>query len=477
MHNSGAANAILADKVQAKGVVTNVGVTGSVTVSGNSTRGGLVNELDGGVVSGSHSYADVGVSAGETGVGAQDQWGVGGLIGYVASGQVLASHATGNVTFSTTSSNTWDSQGRRYVGGLVGRNAGTVYASYAWGDVRASENYRANQWSGTAGGGLIGRVDSGGTVRAGYATGSVARTGTAIVRTHNNFGSAVGESGGTINYVYGSGAVTTSGTEQNPTGTSKQTETALKTPTGYTGIYANWNFDIDDADDDNTLTTGTDDPWDFGTSSQLPVFDYTPEGGTALPPAQLRPASLTLTASSTTVAEGGTTTITASLASSKTYAVRFTQPDNETRYTYDITVAKGGTSATGTFTSVENTTPTSDFSAALTGSRTYPAKPGGHRLHLLNHRRTGRRDPRHEQRGRVAGEAERRHLRHHRDVGRAEYGEHPQRHRLRPGLQAQHGQHLDHGRRLPASPPSRTTSRTPPPPRRTIYGYARSPPP
>ena len=67
--NSGAGNAILANKVQAKGVLTNVGVTGSVTVSGNYTRGGLVNELAGGVISGSHSYADVDVSGGETAVG------------------------------------------------------------------------------------------------------------------------------------------------------------------------------------------------------------------------------------------------------------------------------------------------------------------------------------------------------------------------------------------------------------------------
>ena len=373
VHNGNGQSAILANLVQANGKVTNTGVTGSTSISGNGTYGGLVNTLNGGIISGSHSYADVEVSAGETAIGTTAQWGVGGLVGRVQSGEVLSSHATGNVTYRTTGGNTWDSQGRRYVGGLVGWNQGTIYASYAWGSVRATENYRSNSWTRTVAGGLIGRVDSGATVRAGYATGSVSRTGTSIIRIHNEFGSAVGESAGTVNYVYGSGSVTTSGTEQNPTGTSKKTETELKTPTGYTGIYANWNFDIDNADNDDSLTTGTDDPWHFGTSTELPVFDYTPQGGTPLPPADLRPASLTLTASSTTIAEGSTTTITASLGSTRGYDVRVTQPDNETRYSYDITVAKGDTSSTGTFTSVANTSPTSDISVALTGSRTYPS--------------------------------------------------------------------------------------------------------
>ena len=225
----------------------------------------------------------------------------------------------------------------------------------------------------TAAGGLIGRVESGGTVRAAYATGSVGRTGTVIVRTHNEFGSAVGESAGTINYVYGSGAVTTSGTEQNPSGTLKQTESALRTPTGYTGIYANWNFDIDNADNDDNLTTGTDDPWEFGNSGQLPVFKYTPVGGTPLPPGDLQPASLTLTAAATTIAEGATTVITATLASAKNYDVRVTQPDGQSRYTYDVTVPEGDTSATTTFTAVNNNGPDDDVTVALTGSKKYPS--------------------------------------------------------------------------------------------------------
>ena len=38
------------------------------------------------------------------------------------------------------------------------------------------------------------------------------------------------------------------------------------------GIYRNWNTDIDDADGDSFETTGTDDPWDFGTDDQYPAL-------------------------------------------------------------------------------------------------------------------------------------------------------------------------------------------------------------
>ena len=377
--NSSATDAILANKVQAQGKVTNTGVTGSVTVSDNGTRGGLVNELNGGIISGSHSHADVSVTGGDAPPATQYQYSVGGLVGYVASGQVLSSHASGAVSYTKSGGGYWDGRARRYVGGLVGRNAGTIYAAFAWGSVQGTDNYRSINdatlgRTRTVTGGLIGRVESGGVVRSGYATGAVSVATSAPTRPHNEFGASIAESVGTVNYVYGSGTVSPGdGSNNNPTGTSAQTESALKSPTGYTGIYANWNFDIDNADDDDDLTTGTDDPWHFGTSSQLPVFDYTPQGGTPLPPADLQPASLTLTATSTTIAEGDTTTITASLASAKGYAVRVTQPDNESRYTYDITIAKGGTSATGTFTSVENTSENYDISVALTASRTYPS--------------------------------------------------------------------------------------------------------
>ena len=58
-------------------------------------------------------------------------------------------------------------------------------------------------------------------------------------------------------------------------GGESKTMSELVSPTGYTGIYANWNLDVDG---DGKL----DDPWDFGTPAQYPVLKY----GTLDPAAQ-----------------------------------------------------------------------------------------------------------------------------------------------------------------------------------------------
>ena len=44
----------------------------------------------------------------------------------------------------------------------------------------------------------------------------------------------------------------------------------LQEPKDYTGIYADWLIDLDNADEDFDETTGVDDVWDFGTASQYP---------------------------------------------------------------------------------------------------------------------------------------------------------------------------------------------------------------
>ena len=46
----------------------------------------------------------------------------------------------------------------------------------------------------------------------------------------------------------------------------------MQSPTGYTGIYRDWNADLDNADRDDDDATGADDFWDFGTSSQYPAL-------------------------------------------------------------------------------------------------------------------------------------------------------------------------------------------------------------
>ena len=46
-----------------------------------------------------------------------------------------------------------------------------------------------------------------------------------------------------------------------------KTTSELRSPTGYTGIYTDWNVDLDG-------DGAGDDPWDFGASSQYPALDY-----------------------------------------------------------------------------------------------------------------------------------------------------------------------------------------------------------
>ena len=53
-----------------------------------------------------------------------------------------------------------------------------------------------------------------------------------------------------------------------------RTSDELGSPRDYTGIYADWDLDLDDADEDDDLSTGGDDPWDFGTAKQYPAIDY-----------------------------------------------------------------------------------------------------------------------------------------------------------------------------------------------------------
>ena len=59
---------------------------------------------------------------------------------------------------------------------------------------------------------------------------------------------------------------------------ARRPKSALQTPADYTGIYANWNIDLDNGlpiGIDNATTQGDatpDDVWDFGTSSEYPVL-------------------------------------------------------------------------------------------------------------------------------------------------------------------------------------------------------------
>ena len=171
---------------------------------------------------------------------------VGGLVGFYSNGTISTSYSTAYVSGSSN------------VGGLLGyRNNGSVTNSYATGRVARS--------SGTATtiGGLIGDSRSG---ASGAISNSYYDTSTS--------GCVTGGSDGCTTSAGGSGVV-------------GKTTRQLQTPTGYTGIYANWNTNLDGDTSTGEPTTGNDNPWAFGNKMQYPMLDYDgmstdPQGGLAM---------------------------------------------------------------------------------------------------------------------------------------------------------------------------------------------------
>ena len=199
-------------------IIRHVGVI-DVVVSGQEDVGGLVGSNLGLIT---RSYVTGGVSG---------VFQVGGLVGD-NEGKIRTSYATGRVA------------GNEKAGGLAGGNDGEIHASYATGWVVGE------RWVG----GLVGGHD--GKIHTSYATGRVVGK--------DNVGGLVGfvPSDSPITASYWDTA--TSGWTSGSHGTG-QTTTQLQTPTSYSGIYADWNVDLDGGGT-------TDDPWDFGTSSQYPAL-------------------------------------------------------------------------------------------------------------------------------------------------------------------------------------------------------------
>ena len=165
---------------------------------------------------------------------------VGGLVGINNSlGGIRGGYATSSVS------------GEDDVGGLVGDNRGQITAGYATGQV-----------SGKSGvGGLVGNNKSTGEISAGYATGHVSGD--------SEVGGLVGRNlAGTITASYWD--TSTSGLTTESSGEGKTTA-QLQMPTGASGLYADWNVDLNG---DGT----NDDPWDFGTNSQYPALKVNFDG-------------------------------------------------------------------------------------------------------------------------------------------------------------------------------------------------------
>ena len=227
-------------------------------VAGSTNVGGLIGKIGGGsAVTLSYSTAFV------TGLDV-----VGGLAGANYAGPIVQCYATGRV------------KGRGSIGGLVGRNWGTITATYATGSVhgnqltggliganegRLNSSYATGWVSGKDhSGGLVGI--NGGTVFGSYSIGRA--TGIRAV------GGLIGTNDGVIidSYWDTDKSRTLVGARNKVSGAKGLSSKRLRAPSGYTGIYDDWNIDTDNADRDNKESTGREDYWDFGNSGNYPLL-------------------------------------------------------------------------------------------------------------------------------------------------------------------------------------------------------------
>jgi len=191
-------------------------------VTGSDLAGGLVG-TNGGRIASSRTACSV----------SGTDW-AGGLVGWNV-GNVLVSYATGHVEGGAS-------------GGLVANNSGAVRASYAGGQVEGAANA----------GGLVARNSSGASIVASYAVAHVLRSAASA-------GGLVGRGDPSTGRVESSYWDTALSGQTNSNGGSGRATASLQAPTGYDGIYRDWNLDVD-------ADGARDDPWDFGTSTEYPVL-------------------------------------------------------------------------------------------------------------------------------------------------------------------------------------------------------------
>ena len=203
---------------------------------------------------------------------------VGALVGLAQGGGLIEkSFATGAIKATPRKVN------RDYYGGLVGQlTGGTMRASWANVTVRGSDYI----------GGLVGALDGGANVVASYSLGTVISRGASgdqnaadrqgrHVYVGGVYGTIFDSNSNTVNTYFDQNVdvqmwYTHPDVDGNPNRSVGYAETArptdqMQNPVGYTGIYANWNLDLDG---DGTA----DDPWDFGTESQYPALKGDSDG-------------------------------------------------------------------------------------------------------------------------------------------------------------------------------------------------------
>ena len=269
--------------------IRNVGLTGVHVYGGggNDFVGGLVGYIRSGTITASHASGKV------HGGGGNDR--VGGLVGY-NTGTITASHASASVHGGA---------GGDSVGGLVGADGGTVTASYAtghpdggvgnddvggllgWGQGgTVTASYASGNPNGGAEddnvGGLLGLKWTSQTITASYATGNP----DGGMGTMDRVGSLVGANNGasTASYAFGTVSnndVTTSAAGDPSSGTDPPSgatsAAALKGDSTDATTYAGASWD--------SGSGGTKGAWNFGTTRQNPALVYADYdgAGTAFP--------------------------------------------------------------------------------------------------------------------------------------------------------------------------------------------------
>ncbi len=295
---AGGLTALLLGGNSVNATVSNCYATGDVTAT--TYAGGLVGRVAPGHITESYATGDV------TSSGADSK--VGGLVGWFrastdgggfpvnVTSNLTASFATGNVSVTATGSTA-----TAKAGGLVGENDAFI-SNDGHRSNRATANIRASYATGAVNG-AGGMNDLGGLV--GFNTGSHTRfagvgvegapgtygiTSTNIIASYAT-GPVTGVSGADIGGLVGKdepvsppagqpgqslSSITDSYWDTGTTGIDDdsdalspegKTTRELQRTNSYTGIYANWNLDLDG-------TTGNDDPWDFGMPLQYPRLKY-----------------------------------------------------------------------------------------------------------------------------------------------------------------------------------------------------------
>ena len=218
-----------------------------LTITGGGLYVGLFGTLDANGVIRDLGMIDASVSGSGSFVG---------ILAGINSGDITSSYIRdGSVTGTSA-------LGGNHVGGVTGRNRGTIRASYSTASVNETSP------SATTVGGLVGRLDNG-TIIASYAAGPVSGAG-ANTYVGGIVGSATGTSAViTDSYcdttVHGTSTCIGANTGGSTAAAAGYTTAELQTPTGYTGIFANWNLSVDgDAFPDN--------PWNFGATSTYPAL-------------------------------------------------------------------------------------------------------------------------------------------------------------------------------------------------------------